>query len=155
MSKFTVDEFDRKILKELVRDARQSNVELAKNVGMSTTPCWNRVKTLQHEKVIRRSTIAVDHAALGYSDIVIFQISLEKHSLKTLEDFGREMSMVPEVLEVLMLTGGRDFYVKVAISGTDGYARFLRERLYKIAGISHTESNFVLRIFKDELSAVI
>lgn len=155
MMKSVIDSIDRKILRELARNARISNVELAQKVGMSTTPCWNRVKAMEDSGVLQRSTVAVDHAALGYPDIAVFEIALEKHSAKSLDDFARAVSDLPEVLEVLMVTGKLDFMVKVAVDGTKGYESFLRDRLYRIPGIQHTESNFVIRTVKRELSVVL
>jgi Lrp/AsnC family leucine-responsive transcriptional regulator len=155
MPKSGIDDIDKRILRELAGDARISNVDLAKKVGMSSAQCWSRVKALEDGGVLQRSTVAVDHAALGYPDIAVFEIALEKHSAKSLDDFARAIADLPEVLEVLMLTGKLDFMVKVAVDGTKGYERFLRERLYKIPGIQQVESSFVIRTVKRELSVIL
>lgn len=148
----SLDEFDRKILRQLQANARLSNSELAERVGLSASPCWSRVKRLEEAGYITDYVAVLDQRKLGLPDTVIIEVTLERHDDEILERFGTALTALPEVLEAYLTTGEYDYFVKVAIPGTEGYERFLRERLYKIPGIRHTRSCFVLRSLKRKLS---
>ena len=145
----TLDRIDQQILRELTRDGRISNAELAQKVGLSASPCWQRVKRLQEQGIIRGYTVVLDQALLGAPEIVMIEVILERHDDEILDAFGRTMRDIPEVLEVHLTTGEYDYLIKVAVAGTKGYEAFLREKLYRVRGIRHTRSSFVLRSLKD------
>lgn len=144
----TLDLIDRKILSALHLDGRLSISQLAEQVGLSTSPCWARVKRLETSGAIERYSAVINPAALGLRDIVFVEITLEKHDDKVLERFGKALMQIPEVMEASLVTGEYDYLVKVAVADTSDYERFLRERLYKIEGIRHTRSTFSLRTLK-------
>ena len=98
--------------------------------------------------VIQRYTIKIDQAALGYADTVIVQLTLDSHTDSMIEDFGRAIEEIPEVLEAFLVSGDYDYIVRIAVRDTRDYERLLRERLYKIPGIRHSKSSFVLRTLK-------
>ncbi len=131
-----LDNQDRKIMRELQKNARLSNAELADLVGMSTTACWNRTR-------------------LGFADVVLLEVTLDRHDDDALARFGAELATLTEVLEAYLVSGDYDYLVKVAVDGTAGYERFLREKLYKIAGIRHSRSMFALRCMKSIPSIAI
>lgn len=143
-----LDAVDRKILSALHRNARLTNNELAEKVGLSPSPCWNRVKRLEASGVIESYTAVIDQTALGLNDIVFIEITLQQHDEQVLTDFGNELARIPEVLEAHLVTGEYDYLVKVAVAGTADYERFLRERLYRIKGIRHSRTTFSLRALK-------
>ena len=143
-----LDDTDRRILRALVKDGRLSNADLAKEVGLSPSPCWQRVKRLEQDGVISGYTAILDHEVLGVGETVMVEVSLERHDAEVLENFGRAMSALPEVLEVYLMAGDCDFFVKVAANGTKGIEEFLRERLFKVSGLRHSRSNFSLRCLK-------
>lgn len=147
-----LDELDRAILRELQNNARISNSDLAERVGLSSSPCWQRVKRLEDSGYIEGYVAVLDQKRLGMPDTVIIEVTLEKHDDEILGKFGRALTELPEVLEAYLTTGEYDYFVKVAIDGTEGYERFLRERLYRIPGIRHTRSCFALRCLKRRLS---
>jgi len=147
-----LDEIDRRILRELRRDGRVSNTKLAEKVGLSTTPCWNRVRALEEGGVIEGYTALLNQEALGLPDTVIIEVTLERHDDSMLEKFGRALAMLPEVIEAYLLTGEYDYLIKVAVAGTAGYEEFLRKKLYKLPGLRHSRSTFVLRCLKREHS---
>lgn len=148
----SLDDLDRAILRELQNNARISNTDLAERVGLSASPCWQRVKRLEDTGYIEGYAAVLDQKRLGMPDTVIIEVTLEKHDDEMLSRFGRALTELPEVLEAYLTTGEYDYFVKVAIDGTEGYERFLRERLYKIPGIRHTRSCFALRCLKRRLS---
>ena len=103
---------------------------------------------MEEEGLIQGYTALVDPAGLGYADTVILQVTLESHTDEMLYAFGRALEAVPEVTEAYLVSGDYDYYIRVAIKDTRDYERFLRERLYKIPGIRHSRSSFVLRCLK-------
>jgi Lrp/AsnC family transcriptional regulator, leucine-responsive regulatory protein len=143
-----LDKFDLAILKVLQGDARASLQDISNQVGLSSTPCWNRIKRLEKDGVIRGYTVNIDPAAIGLQDTVIVQLTLESHSDETLYDFGKALQEIPEVLEAYLVSGDYDYYIRIAVQDTRDYERLLRERLYKIPGIRHSKSSFVLRSLK-------
>lgn len=147
-----LDDIDRGILRELQANARLSNADLAERIGLSASPCWQRVKRLEDTGYIEGYVAVLDQKRLGLPDTVIIEVTLEKHDDEGLERFGRALTGLPEVLEAYLTTGEYDYFVKVAVDGTEGYERFLREHLYRIPGIRHTRSCFALRCLKRRLS---
>lgn len=144
-------QFDRQdiaILRVLLRDSRRSLQDIGQEVGMSTTSCWNRIKRMEASGVIEGYTVKVNLSKLGYQDLVIVQVNLESHSDETLYEFGRTLETIPEVLEAFLISGDYDYYIRIAVQNTRDYERLLREKLYKIPGIRHSKSSFVLRTLK-------
>ena len=146
-----IDKFDLAILMILQEDARASLQEISKRVGLSSTPCWTRIKRMESEGVIQGYTVKVDPLAIGLTDTVIVQVTLESHTDETLYAFGRALEEIPEVLEAYLVSGDYDYYIRIAVRDTRDYERLLRERLYRIPGIRHSKSSFVLRTLKESL----
>ncbi|QDQ28626.1 Lrp/AsnC family transcriptional regulator [Chitinimonas arctica] len=144
----TLDPHNRKILRELQKNARLSNTELAELVGLSTTACWNRTRQLETEGYIQGYVALIDQQKMGYADTVLLEVTLDRHEDDALARFGEELALLPEVLEAYLVSGEYDYLVKVAVDGTAGYERFLREKLYRISGIRHSRSMFALRCMK-------
>lgn len=149
-----LDEIDYRILRELQWNARLSNIALAKRVQLSASPCWNRVRHLEKEGVIEKYVTVFNQAALGLPDTVIVYVSLERHDDEALHRFEVALAKMPEVVEAYLLTGDSDYFIKVAVAGTAAYERFLREKLYRIPGISHSKTSFALRCLKQTFSAL-
>ncbi len=143
-----LDDIDRKILRILRMDGRISNQKLADSVHLSPTPCWNRVRALEQAGFIEGYAALLSQRALGLPDTVLIEVTLDRHDDDMLIRFGEELAKLPEVMEANLLTGDYDYLIKVAVAGTEGYERFLRQRLYKIPGIRHSRSTFVLRTLK-------
>jgi Lrp/AsnC family transcriptional regulator, leucine-responsive regulatory protein len=144
----TLDRIDRKILATLLSEGRLGNVQLAERVGLSATPCWQRVRRLESEGIIRGYSAVLDQDLLGAPDIVIVEVTLDVHDDAALEVFGSQMANIPEILEAYLTTGEYDYMLKVAVNGTKGYEEFLRTKLYKVPGIRHSRSSFALRCLK-------
>lgn len=94
-----LDNQDRKIMRELQKNARLSNAELAELVGMSTTACWNRTRQLETEGYIRGYVALLDQQKLGFADVVLLEVTLDRHDDDALARFGAELATLTEVLE--------------------------------------------------------
>ena len=149
------DKTDLAILRVLLLDSRKTLQEIGNEVGLSPTSCWTRIKKLEAQGVIKRYTVDVDPAKLGYHDSVIVQVTLESHTDETLYEFGRVLATIPEVQEAYLVSGDYDYYIRIAVRDTRDYERLLREKLYKIPGIRHSKSHFVLRVLKETSVPVI
>jgi len=143
------DKLDLAILRVLLLDSRKTLQEIGIEVGLSQTSCWTRIKKLEAQGVIKRYTVDLDAAKLGYQDSVIVQVTLESHTDETLYEFGRVLATIPEILEAYLVSGDYDYYIRIAVRDTRDYERLLRERLYKIPGIRQSKSSFVLRVLKE------
>lgn len=144
-----LDKYDLAILAVLRRDARASLQDISTRVGLSTTPCWNRIKKMEADGAIQGYTVRVNPEALGFTETVIVQVTLDSHSEETLFEFGRQLEQIPEVLEAYLVSGDYDYYIRIAVKDTRDYERLLREKLYRIPGIRHSRSSFVLRVLKE------
>ena len=143
-----MDKIDRKILAELQRNGRASLQEISQAVGLSSTPCWTRMKKLEETGVIERYTVNLNADALGLVETVMVQVTLDSHSDNTLEKFGETLASIPEVVEAYLVSGEYDYLLRIAVKDTKDYERLLREKLYKIKGVRHSKSSFVLRTLK-------
>src|SRR5215208_5284532 len=135
-----LDETDRRILRALQRDARMTAAQLGEEVGLSTTPCWNRLKRLETAGYIEGYVAILSQDKLGLPDTVLIEITLDRADSDILERVARQFGDIPEILEAYLITGEYDYLIKVAVDGTSGYERFLREKLYRIQGIRHSRS---------------
>jgi Lrp/AsnC family leucine-responsive transcriptional regulator len=142
------DQQDMAILRILLLDSRTPLHEISREVGMSTTSCWNRIRRMTDAGAITGYTVRVDLDKIGYHDTVIVQVTLESHSEETLYEFGRALESIPEVLEACLISGDYDYFIRIAVQDTRDYERMLREHLYKIPGIRHSKSSFILRTLK-------
>ena len=143
-----MDAIDRKILRVLQQDARASLQQVGQAVGLSPSPCWERIRKMELAGVIEGYTVRLNPQALGLNDTVLVQLTLDSHTDNTLEKFGEVLATIPEVIEAYLVSGEYDYLLRVAVKDTRDYERLLREKLYKIKGIRHSKSSFVLRTLK-------
>jgi Lrp/AsnC family transcriptional regulator, leucine-responsive regulatory protein len=148
MKENVLDEIDRKILRTLSHDGRISNQKLAETVNLSPTPCWHRVRALEESGHISGYVAVLDQRTLGLPDTVIIEVTVDRHDDEIFQRFSDALAELPEVMEAYLLSGEYDYLIKVAVSGTEGYERFLRQKLYKLPGVTHTRSTFTLRCLK-------
>jgi len=147
-----LDRIDRKIMRALVEDGRLTNTQLAEMVGLSPAPCWQRVRRLESDGYIAGYTAVLDQSMLGVKETVLLEVTLDRHDDEAVANFGKAMAALPEVIEVYLTTGEYDYFIKVAVEGTQGYADFLGKKLYKIPGVRHSRSSFTLGCLKRSLS---
>jgi len=142
----TLDRTDKRILDELQKDGRISNLELAEKIGLSPSPCSRRVKALMDSGVIGKTVTLLDEEALGLSLIALIHISMDRHTPDRFEVFEQAVASFPEVLECLMITGSEaDYLLKVVVQDMKSYQHFLLGKLTRLAGVTGVQSSFVMR----------
>jgi Lrp/AsnC family leucine-responsive transcriptional regulator len=138
------DAIDRKILAILQEDCRVTVAELAERVGLTASPCHRRMKILEDHGVIRRYIALVDQKAVGLPVSVFISIKLERQKEEDLARFAKAISGWREVMECYLMTGHRDYLLRVVVSDLAAYEQFLKQKLTRVAGISSIESSFAL-----------
>ena len=144
MSLPQLDAIDRRLLKALQSNARMSNAELAKLVGLSPSPCLRRLKILEDKGVIARYVALLDQERVGLPVSVFISIRLERQQEGALEKFEAEIKNYDEVLECYLMTGQRDYLLRVVAQDLRSYERFLKDKLTRIDGVASIESSFAL-----------
>ena len=142
---YTLDNTDRRILRVIQEEARVSNSELAERVGLSPSPCWRRVRTLEEKGVIERYVTLVNAKAVGLPINVFATVTLEKQAESALELFEKAVKKRPEVMECNLMTGEFDYLLRVVVPDLAAYERFLMDHLTRIKGIASIKSSFSLK----------
>ncbi|MBX3680289.1 Lrp/AsnC family transcriptional regulator [Cognatazoarcus halotolerans] len=143
-----LDRVSRRMLAELQRDSRLSVQELANQVGMSSTPCWRRLKEIEKAGLIRRYTVLLDREALGLKECLLAHVTLQRHAGQTVEEFERAVLAHPEVIECYSTTGDADYILKVVVPDMKAYDAFLQKRIFGIPGVASVRTAVVLREIK-------
>ena len=143
-----LDDLDRKILEHLQADGRMSLADLAYKVGLSPSPCLRRVRNLERAGVISRYVAVLDQRAVGLPVSVFVSIKLEKQREEQLNRFAKAVERWPEVLECYLMTGSRDYWLRVVVPDLDAYERFVKQKLTRVEGIASIESSFALEQVK-------
>ncbi|OZI64805.1 Lrp/AsnC family transcriptional regulator [Bordetella genomosp. 4] len=146
-----MDKTDIGILRALQEDGRASAQQLSEQVGLSTAPVWRRVKALEAAGVILGYSAQVDRTKVGLQGCMFAQISLERHSASTVENFERSVRNAPEILECYAVTGDSDFLLKILVESPEAYDRFLHRFLFNLPGIRQTRTIVALREIKHEV----
>jgi len=139
---------DRELLAELQRDSRQTMQQLAERVGMSSSACWRRVRSLEERGVIERYAVLVNPRNAGFSLSSMTLVSLARHEQKNVDTFVREVLQHPEVLECFATSGEADFHLRVVVEDIDAYNKFLDDFIFRLPGVSQVRSNIVLKEIK-------
>ena len=142
---YSFDATDRRILEVIQEEARISNSELADRIGLSPSPCWRRVRTLEDDGVIERYVTLVNAKAVGLPITVFATVALEKQVESALESFERAVMERPEVMECNLMTGEFDYLLRVVVPDLAAYERFLMDHLTRIKGIASIKSSFSLK----------
>lgn len=139
---------DRAILAELQRDSRLTMQQLAEKVGMSSSACWRRVRSLEESGVIDRYAVIVNPRKAGFALSSMTLVSLARHEESSVENFVTEVMRHPEVLECFATSGEADFHLRVVVEDIDAYNKFLDDFIFRIPGVSQVRSNIVLKEIK-------
>ena len=145
MPRLKLDSIDQNILTALQENARLSNVDLARKVGLSPSPCLRRVRALEDAGVIMRYATLVDQAAVGLPMSVFVSVSLERQVEEGLETFEATIKQRPEVMECYLMTGTSDYLLRIVVADLAAYETFLKEHLTRIQGVRSIESSFALK----------
>ncbi len=139
------DAIDIRILKELQQDGSLSNVELARRVHLSPSPCLARVKALEAAGVIGRYVALANPKALGLDLNVFINISLKEQSKQALAAFEERIAEHEEVMECYLMTGDSDYLIRVAVADIAALERFILDQLTPIPGIEKIRTSFTLK----------
>jgi len=139
-----LDEFDRKILDRLQRDATVAVSDLAEQVGLSQSTCWRRINLLEQAGIIRARVALLDPKALGIEVTVFANIKLSAHGRRSLNEFEEAISQCPEVVECYTMSGEMDFLLRIVARDIEAYERFLRETLLQMPSVQEVHSHIAL-----------
>lgn len=140
-----LDAVDLRILRELQADASLTNVELARRVHLSPSPCLARVKAMQASGLIRRTVALLDAQQLGLHLNVFISISLKQQTRAALEAFEARVASRDEVMECYLMTGDADYLLRVVLPDMGALERFILEQLSPLAQVEKIRSSFALK----------
>ena len=143
-----MDLIDKKILSLLQRDASLPLTTIAKKVGLSTTPCFNRIKKLEEDGVIKKKVAIIDNRKIDLPVIVYLSINVAKHTKEWLDTFTNQVTSFDEVVEVYRINGDTDYLIKVVVQSIEAYDNF-SQRLISEINFRSLKSNIVLKEIKN------
>jgi Lrp/AsnC family transcriptional regulator, leucine-responsive regulatory protein len=143
-----LDVIDRKLLQILQHDGRASNVDLAKRVHLSPTPCFERVRRLEEAGYIERYVALLSASKLGLGLLAFIEVSLDRTNPEAFDQLREQVADMDAVQECHMVAGGFDYLLKVRIADMAAFRRFLGERISALPGINRTHTYFVMEEIK-------
>src|ERR1700739_456512 len=147
-----LDKLDRHILRILQREGRISMKDLGDRVGLSVTPCIERVKRMERDGVITGYHARVNPAELGAALLVFVEITLDHKSGNMFDQFRREVQKIPEVLECHLVSGDFDYLIKARIGEMADYRKLLGDILLQLPGAVQSKSYVVMEEIKETLT---
>ena len=150
-----LDEIDRRILRRLQADGRASVQDISEGVGLSATATARRIRRLEDEGVIAGYRAILDEAALGYGVAVFVSVRLDRQIDGVLATFESAVRAFPEVVDCWLMTGNRDYLLRVATSSLAAFETFLTGKLTKVPGVASLESSIPLRRVKADLARTV
>lgn len=144
-----LDRIDVAIISALTENARMTVTDLAERVGMSKTPCTNRLRRLEEEGIIKGYRPVLDHDALGRGHIAFVQVSLTDTKLAALDAFDTAIRRISEVEECHMIAGSFDYLVKVRTADISAFRTVLSERISTLPHVSHTSTFVAMAVVTD------
>jgi Lrp/AsnC family transcriptional regulator, leucine-responsive regulatory protein len=140
-----LDDYDRTILREIQRDGRISNADLARRVNLSESACLRRLRSLEQRGVIEGYTAQVQPASVGLSMSVFVTLSLTAQSQAALTAFETAIAQIPEVMECYLMTGSSDYLLRMVARDVEDLERLHSQRLTRIPGVSRVTSSIAMR----------
>lgn len=144
MPEAKIDAIDRKILALLQQDAHMTMEKLSEAVGLSPSPCARRVRNLEAAGVIKRYVAVVDQDKAGLPVSVFASIRLERQREDELDRFAKAIARWPEIVECYLMTGQRDYLLRIVVKDLPAYEAFLKRTLTRLDGVASIESSFAL-----------
>jgi Lrp/AsnC family leucine-responsive transcriptional regulator len=139
-----LDSIDRKIIATLQTDSRLTLQEIADRVGLTASPCHRRITRLERDGIITRYSAMVNQKAVGLPVSVFVSVKLERQKERELELFSKAIAKWPEVVECYLMTGPRDYLMRVVAPDHMAYEQFLKQKLTRLEGVASIESSFAL-----------
>jgi DNA-binding Lrp family transcriptional regulator len=144
----TLDATDRRILRALQRNGRMQNIELAKEVGLSPSPCLRRVRLLEENGVIERYTAIVDPAKVGMGMTVFARVWLTGQDEDQVERFIQEVAKLTQIVECHLMAGDCDFLLRIVAEDLEAVRRFQGEHLARIKGVRSIKTDIPMQRVK-------
>ena len=143
-----MDSIDKKILEELQKNSSQPLSELSKKVGLTNTPCWNRIKKLEEDKIIKSRSIILDNKKINLPITVFLSISIQNHTEQWLKNFEKVVNKYDQIIEVHRLTGSNsDYQITILSSSIEEYDKF-QQILIKEIECTNMSSHISLQTIK-------
>tara|TARA_B100000029_G_scaffold287948_1_gene281749 strand:+ start:2040 stop:2501 length:462 start_codon:yes stop_codon:yes gene_type:complete len=143
-----MDKIDKQILRELQKNSSIPLSELSKKIGLSSTPCWNRIKKLEEDQIIKSRTIVLDNTKVNLPITVFLSISIQNHTEEWLTNFKKVIQKYDEILEVHRLTGSNsDYQITILSPSIDEYDKF-QQNLIKEIECTNMNSSISLHTIK-------
>jgi len=139
-----IDAIDRKIVAALQEDGRMTTQDLADRVGLSASPCARRVRLLEEAGIIKGYVAVVDQGKVGLPISVFASVKLERQREEELDRFSQAILRWPEVADCYLMTGQRDYLLRIVVPDLESYERFLKDKLTRLKGVASIESSFAL-----------
>lgn len=150
-----LDRIDRNILSELQKDGRISNVELSKRVGLSPTPCLERVRRLERHGYISGYTALLNPQLLDASLLVFVEITLNRGAPDVFEHFNAAVQKLDDIQECHLVSGDFDYLLKTRVSDMGAYRKLLGDTLLRLPGVNDTRTYVVMEEVKQSNQLVI
>ena len=146
---------DRNILRVLQKNGRTSYAELARQVGLTATPCVERVKRLESDGVIQGYTALINPEFLDAALVVFVQIRLNRSAQDAFEEFRNAVAALPEVQECYLVSGNFDYLIKARVADMSAYRRFYGETLLTLPEVQECTSYVVMEQVKETLEVPV
>lgn len=150
MQEIKLDKVDKQIIQILQQEGRIANNELARRIGLTTTPTLERVKRLEREGVVEGYSARINKEAVGGGLTVFVTVTLSVHQLNLLEEFTEAIQNIPEILACYNTTGEGDFLLHVVVSDTKHYEHFMRNTLTTLPDVQRLHTSIVLKTIKEQ-----
>jgi len=148
-----LDAIGARILELIQHDATLSVAEIAERVGLSSSPCWRRIKKLEEDGIIQRRVTILDREKLGLTFEVYCTVKLSLPTKQNLETFEQAVMRWPEVMQCATVTGAADYELRIVTRDMHSFDDFLRDRILSLGLVSNIESKIVVRSVKSTTAA--
>ena len=143
-----MDKTDKQILRLIQQDCSLSLQQIADKLNLTTTPCWNRIKRLENEGIIKQRVALVDAEKIDLELIAFVQIKTQQHSEVWFEDFVLQVKSFSQVMEFYRMAGEYDYMLKVLVKDMRSYDRFYKTLVNNVSGLSDVTSSFAMQQLK-------
>ena len=145
-----MDLLDKKIIKILKNNSKATLQTISDQINLSIAPTARRINQLEAKGIIKNYTVNIDENSLGYKFPAFIFISLERQQSKNFDKFEEKILSFPEVVECWLMTGTKDYLIRIAVKDVEEFENFLTKKLTVIEGVSSVESSIPLRRVKSE-----
>lgn len=142
------DVYNLRILEALQKDSRMTVQQISERVGLSTTPCWKRIKEMEAQGVITGYALKVDRKKIGLDLMVVAEVNLVQHTDKIVSGFEAAVAAMPQIVRCYSTTGQADYVLTILSKNIEHYEQLLIREIFKFPGVSHVRSTIVLREIK-------